>query len=114
VPVTLLDITVASNATFTQAFPALDNAFIVVLEGTLFVGSAAMPISAQKLVWLSRDDQAGASSVTVRAQSDSARLLLVSGRSLHEPVVQRGPFVMNTEAEIERAFADFRAGRFGR
>jgi quercetin 2,3-dioxygenase len=114
VPVTLLDITLAPNAIFTQGLPAFDNAFIVVLEGTLLVGSPNTLVSAQKLVWLSRDDQARTSNVTVRAQSDSVRLLLVSGRPLHEPVVQRGPFVMNTEAEIERAFADFRAGRFGR
>jgi redox-sensitive bicupin YhaK (pirin superfamily) len=37
-------------------------------------------------------------------------VLLGAGRPLHEPIVQRGLFVMNTEAEIEKAFADYRAG----
>jgi redox-sensitive bicupin YhaK (pirin superfamily) len=42
------------------------------------------------------------------------RALLYAGRPLYEAaVVARGPFVMNTEAEIEQAYADYRAGRFG-
>jgi quercetin 2,3-dioxygenase len=40
------------------------------------------------------------------------RLLLFAGRPLREPVVFGGPFVMNTQGQIEEAFADFRAGRF--
>lgn len=40
------------------------------------------------------------------------RLLLFAGPPLREPVVAHGPFVMNTEAEIAAAFADYRAGRF--
>lgn len=41
-----------------------------------------------------------------------ARALLIAGRPLHEPIVQYGPFVMNSREEIEQALADFRAGRF--
>lgn len=114
VPIALLDISLRGNATFTQELPGLDNAFIVVLEGALYVGSAETPISPGKLLWLTRDEQVGASAVSLRAQSESARLILFSGRPIGEPVVQRGPFVMNTEEELKQAFADFRAGRFSR
>jgi redox-sensitive bicupin YhaK (pirin superfamily) len=51
--------------------------------------------------------------VVVSAQGD-ARLLLLAGRPLGEPIVQHGPFVMNSEDEIRQAIVDLRSGRFGR
>ena len=49
-----------------------------------------------------------------RALARRSALLIAAGRPLHEPIVQRGPFVMNTEAEIQQAWADYRAGVLGR
>jgi redox-sensitive bicupin YhaK (pirin superfamily) len=48
--------------------------------------------------------------VQLRAGHDGARLLLLAGKPLNEPVVQYGPFVMNTREEIERAVRDYQAG----
>lgn len=48
--------------------------------------------------------------VDIVAGADGARFILVAGRPLGEPMVQVGPFVMNTRAEIEQAMADYRNG----
>ena len=57
------------------------------------------------------DNAANTDGVTLVAQED-ARLILVAGKPLNEPIVQYGPFVMNTQAQIREALADFQAGRF--
>ncbi|MFW0793100.1 pirin family protein [Gordonia sp. CPCC 205515] len=51
--------------------------------------------------------------LTVRTAGESARVLLLQGVPLNEPVAQHGPFVMNTQQEIAEAFADYRATQFG-
>ena len=49
--------------------------------------------------------------VEIVADASGARFILVAGRPIGEPVVQYGPFVMNSREEIEQAFADYRAGK---
>jgi redox-sensitive bicupin YhaK (pirin superfamily) len=61
----------------------------------------------RSLVLFDRGDE-----VTVRAGDDGVRFLLVSGRPLEEPVAWYGPIVMNTDAELQRAFAELRDGTF--
>jgi hypothetical protein len=66
-------------------------------------------------------DFAAHSAIVVRADSDlrleagdlECELLLLQGRPIGEPIVQQGPFVMNTRAELARAFSDYQRTRFG-
>ena len=84
------------------------NAFLYVYDGDARVGAAgesrALPNRAAGV--LSDGDE-----VRVQAGTDGARFLLLAAKPLHEPVVQYGPFVMNTREEIEQAIADYRSGR---
>lgn len=85
--------------------------FLLVLEGSAIVGRQERPVASGELAWLTRSDEAP-SLVTIKASGGATHLLLLAGRPLREPVVFGGPFVMNTQEQIDEAFADFRAGRF--
>lgn len=52
-------------------------------------------------------------SILIKNRSEQSRILLLQGKPIAEPVAQHGPFVMNTQAEIQQAFSDYRKTRFG-
>lgn len=79
------------------------SAFAYVFEGDLEVGGKPVPNAHSVLL----GDGDG---VTLRAGASGARLVLIAGKPLHEPVVQYGPFVMNSREEIEQALQDYRNG----
>jgi quercetin 2,3-dioxygenase len=93
------------GASVETALPSELAAYVYVFGGTVLV--AGKPVTEGQLAVLGRGD-------TVQfAANEKARLLLLGGAPLNEPVVQYGPFVMNTEHEIRQAIDDFRAGRLG-
>lgn len=104
-----LDIHLPAGAHFEQALPASHNAFIYVYRGQVQLGGQTVPI--QKMAILAND--AGSDGVRVQADQDS-RLLLIAGKPLREPIVQYGPFVMNSKQEIYQAVTDFQSGQFAR
>jgi hypothetical protein len=100
-----LDLHLGAGVAFEQPLPESHNAFLYVYRGALRIGGQDVP--AQRMAIL-RNTGDG---VVVTAGVDGARAILVAGRPLKEPIVQYGPFVMNTQQEIFRAVEDFRAGR---
>jgi redox-sensitive bicupin YhaK (pirin superfamily) len=112
-PVTMVEFRLEPAAWVRQDLPADYNAVVVVLEGAGALGAKGAPVAAGDVAWLTRGDSAAPSETAIQAGDRPLRALLYAGRPLREPVVARGPFVMNTEAEIEQAYADYRAGRFG-
>jgi len=101
---TYLDIALEKGARFSQRLPKEHNAFAYVFEGGATLGTKAMEKS--QLAVLSQGEV-----FTVTADTQPARLILVAGRPLREPVAKYGPFVMNTPDEIHQAIADYQAGR---
>jgi quercetin 2,3-dioxygenase len=81
---------------------------VVVLAGTILLNGDAVLRAAQ----MATLDTAGRG-VTVEANND-AKLLLLAGEPIDEPVVGYGPFVMNTREEIAQAIEDFNGGKFGK
>jgi redox-sensitive bicupin YhaK (pirin superfamily) len=102
-----LDIAIPAGAVFEQQLPAGHNAFIYVFRGEVVVEGKAVPST--KMAILTNPE--GSDGVRIHASQD-ARVLLIAGRPLGEPIAQYGPFVMNTQAELQQAVEDFRAGKF--
>lgn len=103
------DIAVPACAHFAQALPASHNAFVYVYRGEVTVGGKRVASGRMAIL----DNAADADGVRIAAGSAPARVLLIAGKPLNEPIVQHGPFVMNTVDEIRQAVEDFRAGRLG-
>ena len=82
------------------------------MGGDARVGTSARRVGKGELAWLTADDGEAGSEVTIAGGEHDAHLFLFAGQPLHEPVVFGGPFVMNTQAEIDQAFSDHRSGRF--
>jgi redox-sensitive bicupin YhaK (pirin superfamily) len=99
------DLHLDPGAVFEGALPAGHSAFLYVYEGEALVGEARKPLPHRAAGLLSDGDR-----VRIEAGENAARVLLLAGKPLREPVVQYGPFVMNTREEIEQAIADYQAG----
>jgi redox-sensitive bicupin YhaK (pirin superfamily) len=106
---TYLDVTLPAGTSFTHHLPDDHAAFAYVFEGAAQIGGeSGKPVRRGELAVLGDGD-----TVAVSAPKDAAaRLILVAGKPIGEPVAKYGPFVMNTPAEIRQAIEDYNAGRF--
>lgn len=103
---TYLDVRVPGGVTFKHAIPQGHTALAYLFEGSGRFDSE-IEVKTPKLVIFADGDE-----IEVAAGDEGARFLLISGKPLGEPVARYGPFVMNTEAEIEQALSDLRRGTF--
>jgi len=103
-----VDVHLTPGSSFEQAIPAGHNAFLYVYRGEVAVGEHRERVAERRMAVLA--NEAGADGVKLTACGD-ARLILIAGKPLNEPIVQYGPFVMNKREEIEQALADYRDGR---
>lgn len=105
-----LDVTLQPNTNFTETLPKAHNAFVYLIAGELQLSDeagASVALGRDQLGILGDGD-----SVALTSLDNGARFLLIAGKPLKEPVVRAGPFVMNTEQELQKAFYDFQTGKF--
>jgi redox-sensitive bicupin YhaK (pirin superfamily) len=103
-----LDLDLPAGKSFEQVLPSDHNAFVYVYRGEVCI--AGKPVPSQRMAILANEPQADG--VVIDANSH-AKFLLISGKPLKEPIVQYGPFVMNTREEIFQALSDMRDGKLG-
>jgi redox-sensitive bicupin YhaK (pirin superfamily) len=106
-----LDVFVPAHSSFIQPIQRGHTAFAYVFQGEAqFSGEEkadGVSVSHPRLVVLGDGDY-----MRVVTSEEPVRFLLVSGQPLHEPIARYGPFVMNTEEEIEQTLLELRQGTF--
>jgi hypothetical protein len=107
-----LDITLRPGAVFEQPLPANFNAFLYVISQAVEVGAATCVPQAMLAILANDDEADGVRIAAAPDLAEAARVLLIAGQPLNEPIARYGPFVMNTDDEIHEALADFQRGRF--
>ena len=105
-----LDVRLPAGVQFDAPLAAGRNALLYAYDGSATIGAEgeAKPLPHRAAGVLSDGD-----SVRVQAGPEGVRFLLLAAKPLGEPVVQYGPFVMNTREEIDQAVDDYRNGRLG-
>ena len=105
------DVSLDAGTLFSEALETDHNAFVYVISGELQLedtDGVQLSLARDQLAVLTR----GGDRIELQAADQASRFLLVAGKPLNEPVARGGPFVMNTEAEIQQAFSDYRSGNF--
>jgi redox-sensitive bicupin YhaK (pirin superfamily) len=109
----VIDIALDDGGRLDLPLPAGHNAFLYVYEGAVDVGDdATTRVPAGRMAVLAND--VATDGVALAAEGGAARVLLVAGKPLNEPIAQYGPFVMNTTEQLQEAFADFQQGVLAR
>ncbi|HTD52041.1 MAG TPA: pirin family protein [Thermoanaerobaculia bacterium] len=109
-PILYLDVELQPGASLQQQVPRDFNVFAYVVEGDARIGPDGNEAHPHDLVLFRNDGD----EVELQAPSDSpARVLLIGGVPLREPVARYGPFVMNTRQELIQAVEDYQSGRLG-
>jgi len=106
-PVNLWDLQLMPGSTVNLPVTDGHTVAVVVIRGEIRLTASGETAGESALVLFQREG----TSIGIEALS-GARLLLMSGEPINEPIAGYGPFVMNSAAEIQQAFEDFQAGRF--
>ena len=101
------DVTLKPNASFESEIPATHTVYVYPFEGSVAIEDRVL--KAHQGGVLGSGD-----TIEVKAGAEGARFLVLAGKPLREPVVQYGPFVMNTREEIEQAIRDYQSGELTR
>jgi len=105
-----LDVSLDAKAEFRETVPGQHNAFVYVIQG-----SVSLESEQQKQVEVTRDQLAiltPGEEINLESGNQTARFLLIAGKPIGEPIARSGPFVMNSQGELQQAYLDYQSGQF--
>ena len=105
-----LDVSIEANTAFAESIPGQHNAFVYVIQG-----SVRLENEQGEKTSVTRDQLAILSQGTVielESEEQPVRFLLIAGKPIGEPIARSGPFVMNSQAELQQAYMDYQSGKF--
>jgi redox-sensitive bicupin YhaK (pirin superfamily) len=105
-----LDVSLEAHTVFSEAIAELHNAFVYVIQGSLRLENEQ-----GEQVDVIRDQLAilgPGTTVDLESDKQATRFLLIAGKPLGEPIARSGPFVMNSQAELQQAYMDYQRGQF--
>lgn len=105
-PMNLLDVSLNAGGGMKIDCPAEYNMGILILEGLIKLND--VEAAKEQFVLFENEGE-----VVEILAAEKSKFLILNGKPLNEPAVHKGPFVMNTQEEIDQAFADVAAGKFG-
>jgi redox-sensitive bicupin YhaK (pirin superfamily) len=112
-PMTMIDVRLAPNATFEQEVPSSYNGFLYPLEGDVLVdGESPERLSVGQIGWLASGEPS--TRVRLTAGKDGSRVMLYAGERQNVPIVTHGPFVGETRADLVRVSQAYIDGRLPR
>ncbi|KAF9984132.1 hypothetical protein BGZ75_004276, partial [Mortierella antarctica] len=109
-PTMYLDYKMDKNKTVEQSIPSSFTGFIYLLKGTAYIGDKEFQGKAHHTLTFSED---GAEMIKIKTKDEDAHFVVIAGEPLKEPIVQHGPFVMNTQQEIYDTFVDYQFSQNG-
>lgn len=112
-PIIYLHFTLQPNAKVTQKIPKEYNAFVYVAKGEGLFGEEKKLAKKEQAIFFERDGDE-IIIATNSTTNESLDVLLLAGIPLGEPVARYGPFVMNTQEELDQATADYQSGKMGK
>ena len=113
IPIMYLHLSMKPDSSFTQPIPKNYNAFAYVTKGEALFGDNRLPVKKEQAVFFEKDGDK-ISICTPRDSPYPSEILIFGGSPIGDPVVRHGPFVMNTNEEIQQALEDYKNGKMGK
>jgi redox-sensitive bicupin YhaK (pirin superfamily) len=109
-PMIVADITIDAGVSTVLRLPANYNTFLYILEGDIKVGNGEKQLNKDQVGWLNLLEEEGESELHLRAGETGVRFVLYAGKPTGDHIVSHGPFIADTDEDIQRLYQEYRRG----